>query len=157
MRNLRKRFTAALCAVVMAAALLPGQVWAEEQAYGLHFESTALELDDSSVALYNADANDTGFIPERDPYFDHVTVARYGRTRLAQEQNGVELLDVYDALVTCTTVMNLPQDYVVLKKGVDKDTFALAAQAFRADYPELFWAIPAARYREDNESLYIAA
>lgn len=31
MRNLRKRFTAALCAVVMAAALLPGQVWAEEE------------------------------------------------------------------------------------------------------------------------------
>ncbi len=30
MKNLRKRFTAALCAVVMAAALLPGQVWAEE-------------------------------------------------------------------------------------------------------------------------------
>lgn len=31
MRNLRKRFTAALCAVVMAAALLPGQVWAVEE------------------------------------------------------------------------------------------------------------------------------
>lgn len=153
----RKRLTALLCAVVMALTLLPVQAWATgEGEAAFSFASVALELDDSAAALYDDAGDEAEFVPETDPYFDHVTVTRYGRTKLAQEQNSKALLDVYDALVICAVVTNLPQDYVVLENGVDKDTFVLAAQAFRADYPELFWAVPASMYLPDDPDHYIA-
>ena len=153
----RKRLTALLCAVVMALTLLPVQAWATgEGEAAFSFASVALELDDSAAALYDDAGAEAEFVPETDPYFDHVTVTRYGRTKLAQEQNSKALLDVYDALVICAVVTNLPQDYVVLENGVDKDTFVLAAQAFRADYPELFWAVPASMYLPDDPDHYIA-
>lgn len=153
----RKRLAALLCAVMMALTLLPVQAWAVgEGEAAFSFASVALELDDSAAALYDDAGDEAEFVPETDPYFDHVTVTRYGRTKLAQEQNSKALLDVYDALVICAVVTNLPQDYVVLENGVDKDTFVLAAQAFRADYPELFWAVPASMYLPDDPDHYIA-
>lgn len=153
----KKRLAALLCAVVMALTLLPVQAWATgEGEAAFSFASVALELDDSAAALYDDAGDEAEFVPETDPYFDHVTVTRYGRTKLAQEQNSKALLDVYDALVICAVVTNLPQDYVVLENGVDKDTFVLAAQAFRADYPELFWAVPASMYLPDDPDHYIA-
>ena len=153
----RKRLAALLCAVIMALTLLPVQAWAAgEGGAAFSFASTALELDDGAATLYDDAGDEAEFVPETDPYFDHGTVTRYGRTTLAQEQNSEALLDVYDALVICAVVTNLPQDYVVLENGVDKDTFVLAAQAFRADYPELFWAVPASMYLPDDPNHYIA-
>lgn len=158
MKKFTKRLTALLCAMLMSLTLLPVETFAREtatpyavptdelvqRAYG---DTVFLEEDDAAqteqgALLYDDGTDETGADSRRDPYFDQITVERYGRTTLEEETNSEQLLNVYDTLVECAATLPMPE-YIMLKEAVSKETFALAATAFRGDYPELFWAIAA--------------
>lgn len=79
---------------------------------------------------------------EVDPYFNIITVERYGRSKLEKMAKSAVYLDIYDALLILASanfqgVLETPKGTTTYCTDVE-----LAVSAFYADYPELFWARP---------------
>lgn len=99
-----------------------------------------VEWDERSTAAMQAARS------SRDSYFDIITVARYGRSKLAQMPRGDAYLKLYDRLLEMaksftTSSVKLPAD-----ESITYHEAWLITSAFCADYPELFWAWPSFIY-----------
>lgn len=79
---------------------------------------------------------------EVDPYFNIITVERYGRSKLKKMAKSDVYLDIYDALLLLAStnfqgMLEMPKGTTIYCTDAE-----LAVSAFYADYPELFWARP---------------
>ena len=88
-----------------------------------------------------------------DPYFEIITVERYGRSKLEKMSKKAIYLDIYDTLLLMASsnfqgVLETPNGTTIYSSDA-----ALAINAFYADYPELFWARPTYYYYKANPNL----
>lgn len=88
-----------------------------------------------------------------DPYFEIITVERYGRSKLEKMSKKAIYLDIYDTLLLMASsnfqgVLETPKGTTIYSSDA-----ALAINAFYADYPELFWARPTYYYYKANPNL----
>lgn len=88
-----------------------------------------------------------------DPYFEIITVKRYGRSKLEKMSKKAIYLDIYDTLLLMASsnfqgVLETPNGTTIYSSDA-----ALAINAFYADYPELFWARPTYYYYKANPNL----
>ena len=83
-------------------------------------------------------------------YFDIISVARYGRAKLAEMSRSKVYLKIYDRLLEMAENVTVGKVSLPTNQKVTHDEAWLVTAAFYSDYPELFWARPSFWYNKST-------
>lgn len=94
-----------------------------------------------------------------DPYFGDIdsSLPRYGRGKLSEMDKADVLLDLYDKMVSAAMTGSAADLYFLNNAVLHYDEIRLVYNAFRGDYPEIFWTSSVfGIYRSSKDSCFCA-
>ena len=104
----------------------------------------------SSAELNNCYSSALASNKSGSSYFDIISVARYGRAKLAEMSRSNVYLKIYDRLLEMAENVTVGKVSLPTNQKVTHDEAWLVTAAFYSDYPELFWARPSFWYNKST-------
>lgn len=104
----------------------------------------------SSAELNNCYSSALASNKSGSSYFDIISVARYGRAKLAEMSRSKVYLKIYDRLLEMAENVTVGKVSLPTNQKVTHDEAWLVTAAFYSDYPELFWARPSFWYNKST-------
>lgn len=104
----------------------------------------------SSAELNNCYSSALASNKSGSSYFDIISVARYGRAKLAEMPRSKVYLKIYDRLLEMAENVTVGKVSLPTNQKVTHDEAWLVTAAFYSDYPELFWARPSFFYNKST-------
>lgn len=104
----------------------------------------------SSAELNNCYSSALASNKSGSSYFDIISVARYGRAKLAEMPRSKVYLKIYDRLLEMAENVTVGKVSLPTNQKVTHDEAWLVTAAFYSDYPELFWARPSFWYNKST-------
>ena len=104
----------------------------------------------SSAELNNCYSSALASNKSGSSYFDIISVARYGRAKLAEMPRSKVYLKIYDRLLEMAETVTVGKVSLPTNQKVTHDEAWLVTAAFYSDYPELFWARPSFWYNKST-------